>query len=160
MLTSNDLKKFFDPKYSFEQNGKMIYQVPLKEFMKTEEFARLSPVSRIEKDGKEIKCQFLNSSSLTDVYPHMIIKKTKSEKTVWFVDLDERVVSGTWPDLEYDFMVRVNEDGTLNRDFVHEVQKGRFKNNEGKFLNTWYYKNSYAHYGPVEYPRYYRDPSF
>ena len=38
MLSSSDLKKFFDEDHSVEQDGKRIYLVPLKEFMKTEEF--------------------------------------------------------------------------------------------------------------------------
>ena len=38
MLTSSDLKKFFNEDLSFEQDDKRIYLVPLKEFMKTEEF--------------------------------------------------------------------------------------------------------------------------
>lgn len=165
MLTSTDLKQFFNEEDSFEQNGKMIYLVPLKEFMKTEEFASFSPVSRKDKnettgETKITKCQFLNSSVWTDVYPHMIIDKTKSEKTVKYVDLSEKAVGGEFPNIEYEIIVRVNEDGTLNRDFVREVKKGRFKNKEGKFVNTWYYKRGCEHFCPVEYPRYYRDPSF
>lgn len=165
MLSSSDLKKFFDEDHSFEQDGKRIYLVPLKEFMKTEEFASFSPVSRQDKDNitgetSITKCQFLNSSVLTDVCPHMIIDKTKSEKTVKYVHLDEKAVGGEFPNTEYEMMVRVNEDGSLNRDFVHEVQKARFRNKEGEFVNTWYYKNGCEHFSPVEYPRYYRDPSF
>ena len=115
-----ELKKFFNEEDSFEQDGKKIYLVPLKEFMKTEEFSSFSPVTCLDKDSSgqitETKCQFLNSSCWTDVYPHLIIDKTPSEKTVRFVDLDSKAVSGTWPDVEYEIMVRVNEDGTLNTD--------------------------------------------
>ena len=165
MLTANDMTTFFNEKYSFKQNGKKIYLVPLKEFMKTEEFASFSPVSRCDKDNRTdevsiTKCQFLNSSCLTDIHPHMIIGKTKTEKSVQYVSLDERVVRGEFPDVEYEIMVRVNEDGTLNRDYVKKAQKGRFKNKEGKFENTWYYRNGCENLCPVEYPRYYIDPNF
>ena len=51
MLSSSDLKKFFNEDHSVEQDGKRIYLVPLKEFMKTEEFASFSPVSRQDKDN-------------------------------------------------------------------------------------------------------------
>lgn len=163
MFTSKDLTQFFNEEDSFEQNGKKVYLVPLKEFMKSEEFASFSPVSRKDKNSGTgetsiTKCQFLNSSCWSDVYPHMIIGKTKTEKTVQYVNLDEKAVGGIWPEVEYEIMVRVNEDGTLNRDYVREVQKGRFRNKEGKFVNTWYYKNGCEHFCPTEYPRYYRDP--
>ena len=82
-----DLKKFFNEEDSFEQNGKKIYRVPLKEFMKTEEFQNCPEVSRKDKDPLTgevtiTTCKFLNSSYWTDVYPHLIIEKTESEKTV------------------------------------------------------------------------------
>ena len=158
-----ELKKFFNEEDSFEQNGKKIYLVPLKEFMKTEEFSSFSPVTCLDKDSSgqitETKCQFLNSSYWSDVYPHLIIEKTESEKTVWFVDLDSKAISGTWPDVEYEIMVRVNEDGTLNTDFIREVQKARIKKN-GKFINLNYFKKGCEHFVPTTYPRYYRDPSF
>lgn len=158
-----ELKKFFNEEDSFEQNGKKIYLVPLKEFMKTEEFSSFSPVTCLDKDSSgqitETKCQFLNSSYWSDVYPHLIIEKTASEKTVWFVDLDSKAVSGTWPDLEYEIMVRVNEDGTLNTDFIREVRKARIKKN-GKFINLNYFKDGSEHFVPTTYPRYYRDPCF
>ena len=41
MLSNEDLKKFFDENLSFEQAGKRIYLVPLKEYMKSEEFSKL-----------------------------------------------------------------------------------------------------------------------
>lgn len=158
-----ELKKFFNEEDSFEQDGKKIYLVPLKEFMKTEEFSSFSPVTCLDKDSSgqitETKCQFLNSSYWSDVYPHLIIEKTASEKTVWFVDLDSKAISGTWPDVEYEIMVRVNEDGTLNTDFIREVQKARIKKN-GKFINLNYFKKGCEHFVPTTYPRYYRDPSF
>ena len=158
-----ELKKFFNEEDSFEQDGKKIYLVPLKEFMKTEEFSSFSPVTCLDKDSSgqitETKCQFLNSSCWTDVYPHLIIEKTPSEKTVWCVDLDSKAVSGTWPDVEYEIMVRVNGDGTLNTDFVKEVRKARIKKN-GKFINLNYFKDGCEHFVPTTYPRYYRDPSF
>ena len=158
-----ELKKFFNEEDSFEQNGKKIYLVPLKEFMKTEEFSSFSPVTCLDKDSSgqitETKCQFLNSSYWSDIYPHLIIEKTASEKTVWFVDLDSKAVSGTWPDVEYEIMVRVNEDGALNTDFIREVRKVRIKKN-GKFINLNYFKAGCEHFVPTTYPRYYRDPSF
>ena len=158
-----ELKKFFNKEDSFEQNGKKIYLVPLKEFMKTEEFSSFSPVTCLDKDSSgqitETQCQFLNSSYWSDVYPHLIIEKTASEKTVWFVDLDSKAVSGTWPDVEYEIMVRVNEDGTLNTDFIREVRKARIKKN-GKFINLNYFKDGSEHFVPTTYPRYYRDPCF
>ena len=158
-----ELKKFFNEEDSFEQDGKKIYLVPLKEFMKTEEFSSFSPVTCLDKDSSgqitKTKCQFLNSSYWSDVYPHLIIEKTASEKTVWLVDLDSKVVSGTWPDVEYEIMVRVNEDGTLNTDFIREVRKARIKKN-GKFINLNYFKYGCEHFVPTTYPRYYRDPSF
>lgn len=158
-----ELKKFFNEEDSFEQDGKKIYLVPLKEFMKTEEFSSFSPVTCLDKDSSgqitETKCQFLNSSYWSDVYPHLIIEKTPSEKTVRFVDLDSKVISGTLPDVEYEIMVRVNEDGTLNTDFIREVRKARIKKN-GKFINLNYFKDGCEHFVPTTYPRYYRDPSF
>ena len=36
MLSSSDLKKFFDENLSFEQESKRIYLVQLKEFIKSE----------------------------------------------------------------------------------------------------------------------------
>ena len=160
-----DLKKFFNEEDSFEQDGKKIYLVPLKEFMKTEEFSSFSPVTCLDKDSSgqitETKCQFLNSSAWTDVYPHLIVDKTPSEKTVWCIDLDSKVVSGTWPDVEYEIMVRVNEDGTLNTDFKQKIHRAREKcPNDGKFYNLNYFKNGCEHFVPTTYPRYYRDPSF
>ena len=147
-----ELKKFFNEEDSFEQDGKKIYLVPLKEFMKTEEFSSFSPVTCLDKDSSgqitETKCQFLNSSCWTDVYPHLIIDKTPSEKTVRFVDLDSKAVSGTLPDVEYEIMVRVNEDGTLNTDFVKEVRKARIKKN-GKFINLNYFKDRCEHFVPT-----------
>ena len=165
MLTANDMKKLFSEEYSFEQNDKKVYLVPLKEFMKTEEFATFPSISCHNKDNRTgettiTKCQFLNSSCWTDVHPQMIINKTKTEKTIQYVDLDHKAVGGEFPDVQYEIMVRVNEDGTLNRDYIHEVQKGRFKNKDGKFENTWYYKDGCVRFCPVEYPRYYIDPSF
>ena len=158
-----ELKKFFNEEDSFEQDGKKIYLVPLKEFMKTDEFSSFSPVTCLDKDSlgqiTETKCQFLNSSYWSDVYPHLIIEKTASEKTVWFVDLDSKAISGTWPDVEYEIMVRVNEDGTLNTDFIREVRKARIKKN-GKFINLNYFKYGCEHFVPTTYPRYYRDPCF
>lgn len=164
MLTCEDLKRFFSKEHSFVQNGKTIYLIPLKEFMKTEEFARLSPVSRQDKNDitgetSITKCQFLNSVCFTDVHPHLIVKKTKSEKTVWYVNLDETPVKGTWPNVEYELMVRVNSDGTLNRDFVYEIQKAR-KKVLGKFINMVFYKKGCERFIPTEYPRYYEDPCF
>ena len=50
MLTCSDLKKFFDEDLSFEQDGKRIYLVPLKEFMKSEEFSKLPSVTYIDKE--------------------------------------------------------------------------------------------------------------
>lgn len=41
MLSSSDLKKFFNEDLSFEQADKRIYLIPLKEFMKSEEFSEL-----------------------------------------------------------------------------------------------------------------------
>lgn len=158
-----ELKKFFNEEDSFEQDGKKIYLVPLKEFMKTEEFSSFSPVTCLDKDSSgqitETKCQFLNSSYWSGVYPHLIIEKTASEKTVRFVDLDSKAISGTWPDVEYEIMVQVNKDGTLNTDFIREVQKARIKKN-GKFINLNYFKAGCEHFVPTTYPRYYRDPSF
>lgn len=164
-MKNTDLKKFFNEEDSFEQNGKKIYLVPLKEFMKTEEFSSFSPVTCLDKDGSgqitETKCQFLNSSYWTDIYPHLIIKKTPSEKTVWCIDLDSKAVSGTWPDVEYEIMVRVNEDGTLNTDFKQKIHRAREKcPKSGKFYNLNYYKDGCEHFVPTTYPRYYRDQSF
>lgn len=164
MLTANGIKKFFNEEDSFIQNGKKVYLVPLKEFIKTEEFATFPSVSRQDKDNRtgevsEVKCHFLNSSCWTDVYPHMIIGKTKSEKTIEYVNLDHKAVGGEFPDVEYEVMVRVNEDGTLNRDYIRDVQRARKKIN-GKFVNLQYYKDDCEHFVPTEFPRYYRDPSF
>ena len=166
MIKNTDLKKFFNEEDSFEQDGKKIYLVPLKEFMKTEEFQNCPEVSRKDKDpltGEETitKCKFLNSSAWTDVYPHLIIEKTKSEKTVWCIDLDSKVVSGTWPDVEYEIMVRVNADGSLYTDFKQKIHRAREKcPKDGKFYNLNYFKDGCEHFVPTTYPRYYRDPSF
>ena len=169
MLSSSDLKKFFDEDRSFEQDGKRIYLVPLKEFMKTEEFSKFPSVTYIDKDlmpediksedDRKKECHFLNSICWTDVHPHMIIGKTKSEKTVWYVDLDEQSIGGSFPNVEYELMVRVNEDGTLNRDFVRQIQKARKKIlREVTILS--FYKHGCIHYYPTNEPRYYYDPSF
>ena len=81
MLTSSDLKKFFNEDLSFEQADKRIYLVPLKEFMKSEEFSKLPSVTYIDKDDdRKTECHFLNSITPTDVRPNIIVGKTKSEK--------------------------------------------------------------------------------
>ena len=169
MLSSSDLKKFFDEDRSFEQDGKRIYLVPLKEFMKTEEFSKLPSVTYIDsdlmpediksEDDRKKECHFLNSICWTDVHPHLIVEKTKSEKTVWYVDLDEQAIGGSFPNVEYELFVRVNEDGTLNRDFVCSVRKSR-KKVLGKFKDMGFYANGVVHYYPTNEPRYYYDPSF
>ena len=61
MLSSSDLKKFFNEDLSFEQDGKRIYLVPLKEFMRSEEFSKLPSVTYIDKDNnRKTECHFLN----------------------------------------------------------------------------------------------------
>ena len=81
MLSSLDLKKFFNEDLSFEQADKRIYLIPLKEFMKSEEFSKLPSVTYIDKnDDRKTECHFLNSITLTDVRPNLIVGKTKSEK--------------------------------------------------------------------------------
>ena len=169
MLSSSDLKKFFDEDLSFEQDGKRIHLVPLKEFMKTMEFSKLPSVTYIDpdlipediksEDDRKIECHFLNSIAWTDVHPHMIVGKTETEKTVYYVGLDERAIGGCFPNVQYELFVRVNEDGTLNRDFVSSVRKSR-KKILGKFKDMGFYANGVVHYYPTNEPRYYHDPSF
>lgn len=160
MLSSSDLKKFFNEDLSFVQAGETIYLVPLKEFMKSEEFSKLPSVTYIDKeDNSEEKCRFLNSVCWTDIHPNMIVKKTETEKTVWFVNLDEKAVGGSFPNVKYELYVRLNADGTLNRDFVCSVKMAR-KKVLGKFIDLGFYANGVVHYYPTNEPRYYYDPSF
>ena len=169
MLSSSDLKKFFDENLSFEQADKRIYLIPLKEFMKSEEFSKLPSVTYIDKDlmpediksedDRKTECHFLNSITLTDVRPNIIVGKTKSEKTVHYVGLAGRAIGGCFPNVQYELYVRVNEDGTLNRDFVCSVRKSR-KKVLGKFINMGFYANGVEHYFPTNEPRYYHEPSF
>ena len=159
MLSSSDLKKFFNEDLSFEQADKRIYLVPLKEFMKSEEFSKLPSVTYIDKDGNsKTDCHFLNSITLTDVRPNLIVGKTKSEKIVHYVGLAGRAVS-CFPNIQYELYVRVNEDGTLNRDFVRSVRKSR-KKVLGKFINMGFYANGVEHYFLTNEPRYYHEPNF
>ena len=140
MLTSSDLKKFFDENLSFEQADKRIYLIPLKEFMKSEEFSKLPSVTYIDKDNnRKTECHFLNSITLTDVHPNLIVGKTKSEKTVHYVGLDAY--------------------GTLNRDFVCSVRKSR-KMVLGKFIDMEFYAKGVEHYYPTNEPCYNHVPSF
>ena len=160
MLTSSDLKKFFNEDLSFEQDGKRIYLVPLKEFMKSEEFSKLPSVTYIDKDNnRKTECHFLNSITLTDVRPNIIVGKTKSEKTVHYVGLAGREVGGCFPNVQYELYVRLNADGTLNRDFVCSVRKSR-KNVLGKFIDMEFYAKGVEHYFPTNEPCYYHVPSF
>ena len=160
MLSSSDLKKFFDENLSFEQADKRIYLIPLKEFMKSEEFSKLPAVTRTDKDdNRKTECHFLNSITLTDVRPNIIVGKTKSEKTVYYIGLAGRAVGGSFPNVQYELYVRLNEDGTLNRDFVRSVRKSR-KKVLGKFINMGFYVNGVEQYFPTNEPRYYHEPSF
>ena len=160
MLTSSDLKKFFDEDLSFEQDGKRIYLVPLKEFMKSEEFSKLPSVTYIDKeDDRKTECHFLNSITLTDVRPNMIVGKTKSEKTVHYVGLAGRAIGGCFPNVQYDLYVRLNADGTLNRDFVCSVRKSR-KMVLGKSIDMEFYAKGVEHYYPTNEPCYNHVPSF
>ena len=149
MLTSSDLKKFFDENLSFEQADKRIYLIPLKEFMKSEEFSKLPSVTFIDEDGSKSECHFLNSITLTDSRPNLIVGKTKSEKTVHYVGLAGRAVR-CFPNVQYELYVRLNADGTLNRDFVCSVRKSRKKE---------FYTNECVHYYPTNEPRYHHVPS-
>ena len=160
MLSSSDLKKFFNEDLSFEQADKRIYLVPLKEFMKSEEFSKLPSVTYIDKDdNRKTECHFLNSITLTDVRPNIIVGKTKSEKTVYYIGLAGRAVGGSFPNVQYELYVRVNEDGTLNRDFVCSVRKP-CKKVLGKFIDMEFYAKGVEHYFPTNEPRYYHVPSF
>lgn len=168
-MLNTELKKFFDEDLSFEQNGKMVHLVPLKEFMKTEEYKTfpsinykdpdLMPEDIESEEDRKSECHFLNSVVWTDVHPNMIIEKTKTEKTVWYVELDERAVGGCFPNVEYELYVRVNDDGTLNRDYVDEIQKAR-KKVRGEFVDLGFYKDGCVHFYPTNEPRFYHDPSF
>ena len=159
MLSNEDLKKFFDENLSFEQADKRIYLIPLKEFMKSEEFSKLPSVTYIDKDdNSKTDCHFLNSITLTDVRPNIIVGKTKSEKTVQYVGLAGRAVR-CFPNVQYELYVRLNADGTLNRDFVCSVRKSR-KKVLGKFIDMEFYAKGVEHYYPTNEPRYYHDPSF
>lgn len=159
MLSNEDLKKFFDENLSFEQADKRIYLIPLKEFMKSEEFSKLPSVTYIDKDdNSKTDCHFLNSITLTDVRPNMIVGKTKSEKIVHCVGLAGRAVS-CFPNVQYELYIRLNADGSLNRDFVCSVRKSR-KNVLGKFIDMEFYANGVEHYYPTNEPCYYHDPSF
>ena len=160
MLTSSDLKKFFNEDLSFEQAGETIYLVPLKEFMKSEEFSKLPSVTYIDKvDDRKTECHFLNSITLTDVRPNIIVGKTKSEKTVHYVGLAGRAVGGSFPNVQYELYVRLNADGTLNRDFVCSVRKSR-KKVLGKFIDMEFYAKGVEHYYPTNEPCYNHVPSF
>ena len=159
MLSSSDLKKFFDENLSFEQADKRIYLIPLKEFMKSEEFSKLPSVTRTNKDNnRKTECHFLNSITLTDVRPNLIVGKTKSEKTVHYVGLAGRAVS-CFPNVQYELYVRLNADGSLNRDFVCSAGKSR-KKVLGKFIDMEFYAKRVEHYYPTNEPRYYHVPSF
>ena len=159
MLSSSDLTKFFDENLSFEQDSKRIYLIPLKEFMKSEEFSELPSVTYIDKDdNSKTDCHFLNSITLTDVRPNIIVGKTKSEKTVHCVGLAGRAVR-CFPNVHYELYVRLNADGTLNRDFVCSVRKSR-KKVLGKFIDMEFYAKGVVHYYPTNEPRYYHVPSF
>ena len=156
MLSSSDLKKFFNENLSFEQDSKRIYLVPLKEFMKSEEFSELPSVTYIDKDdNSKTDCHFLNSITLTDVRPNIIVGKTKSEKTVHCVGLAGRAV-GCFPNVKYELYIRLNADGTLNRDFVCSVRKSR-KKVLGKSIDMEFYAKGVLHYYPTNAPRYYHD---
>ena len=158
MLSNEDLKKFFDEDLSFEQADKRIYLIPLKEFMKSEEFSKLPSVTYIDKDdNSKTDCHFLNSITLTDVRPNIIVGKTKSEKTVHFVGLAGRAVR-CFPNVQYELYVRLNADGTLNRDFVCSVRKSR-KKVLGKSIEMEFYAKGVEHYFPTNEPRYYHDSS-
>ena len=160
MLSSSDLKKFFNENLSFEQADKRIYLIPLKEFMKSEEFSKLPSVTYIDKDdNSKTDCHFLNSVCWTDVHPNLIVDKTKSEKTVWYVGLAGRAIDGCFPNVQYELYVRLNADGTLNRDFVCSVRKSR-KKVLGKFIDMEFYAKGVEHYYPTNGPRYYHVPSF
>lgn len=164
MLTSSDLKKFFNEDLSFEQADKHIYLVPLKEFMKSEEFSKLPSVVHIDKhlmseDERKTECHFLNSITLTDVRPNIIVGKTKSEKTVHYVRLAGMAVGGCFPNVHYELYVRLNADGTLNRDFVCSVRKSR-KKVLGKFIDMEFYAKGVEHYYPTNEPCYNHVPSF
>lgn len=159
MLSSSDLKKFFDEDLSFEQADKRIYLVPLKEFMKSEEFSELPSVTYIDKDdNSKTDCHFLNSITLTDVRPNIIVGKTKSEKTVHYVGLAGMAVR-CFPNVQYELYVRLNADGTLNRDFVCNVRKSR-KVVLGKSIDMEFYAKGVEHYYPTNEPCYYHIPSF
>ena len=156
MLSSSDLKKFFDENLSFVQADKRIYLVPLKEFMKSEEFSELPSVTYIDKDdNSKTDCHFLNSITLTDIRPNLIVGKTKSEKTVHYVGLAGRAVR-RFPNVQYELYVRLNADGTLNRDFVCSVRKSHKKVLE-KFIDKEFYTKGVEHYYPTNEPRYYHD---
>ena len=160
MLTSSDLKKFFDEDLSFEQADKRIYLIPLKEFMKSEEFSKLPSVTYIDKDDdRKTECHFLNSITLTDVRPNIIVGKTKSEKTVHYVGLAGMEVGGCFPNVQYELYVRLNADGTLNRDFVCSVRKSR-KIVLGKSIDMEFYAKGVEHYYPTNEPCYNHVPSF
>lgn len=164
MLSSSDLKKFFDENLSFEQADKRIYLIPLKEFMKSEEFSKLPSVTCIDKDlttadDRKTECHFLNSITLTDVRPNIIVGKTKSEKTVYYIGLAGRAVDRSFTNVQYELYVRLNEDGTLNRDFVCSVRKSR-KKVLGKSIKMEFYAKGVEHYYPTNEPRYYHEPSF
>ena len=159
MLSSSDLKKFFNEDLSFEQANKRIYLIPLKEFMKSEEFSKLPSVTYIDTDdNSKTDCHFLNSITLTDVRPNIIVGKTKSEKTVHYVGLAGTAVR-CFPNIQYELYVRLNADGTLNRDFVCSVRKSR-KKVLGKFIDMEFYAKGVVHYYPTNEPRYNHDPSF
>ena len=160
MLTSSDLKKFFDEDLSFEQADKRIYTIPLKEFMKSEEFSKLPSVTYIDKeDDRKTECHFLNSITLTDVRPNIIVGKTKSEKTVHYIGLAGMEVGGCFPNVRYELYVRLNADGTLNRDFVCSVRKSR-KKVLGKPIDMEFYTKGVEHYYPTNEPCYFHVPSF
>lgn len=149
MLTSSDLKKFFNEDLSFEQAGETIYLVPLNEFMKSEEFSKLPSLTY--NDDNKSECHFLNSITLTDSRPNLIVGKTKSEKTVHYVGLAGRAVGGCFPNVQYELYVRLNADGTLNRDFVCSVRKSHKKE---------FYANGSVQYYPTNEPCYYHVPNF
>lgn len=161
------LKKFFDEDHKYTDNdGNVYYQVPLDEYMKTEEFKTFPAVTRVDTDSRtgkdiEFECHFMSSSCWTDVYPHMIISKSPSELTVEYVDLDAEIISGSGFDgsAEYRLLVNVDEKGLLVRKWARKVQRAR-KKIKGKFVHLYYFKNGCEHFVPNQYPRYYRDPSF
>lgn len=161
MLSSSELKKFFDEDHSVEQDGKRIYLVPLKEFMKTEEFSKLPSLTYIEQmsqDDSKKECHFFDAQWRKNICPQMIVGKSKSEKNVAYVNLYEKAVGGSFPNIQYEFYVRVNSDGTLNRDFVHEVKRAR-QRIDGKLVNLNYFKDGCVNYYLTEEPHCFFDPS-